>query len=96
MSYNVMFNNSVTAVGCEHLIRRMLVKDPDKRYTIEQIKKHRWLVGDGLLKPIVGAPTIASLVNGEQRPEDLYNETVLRLMEQLGMERQKTIDVGDI
>ncbi|EDV25667.1 uncharacterized protein TRIADDRAFT_24066 [Trichoplax adhaerens] len=28
---------------CESLIRNMLVKDPVKRYTIEQIKRHKWL-----------------------------------------------------
>lgn len=28
---------------CEHLIRHMLVVDPDKRLTISQIVKHRWL-----------------------------------------------------
>ena len=28
---------------CEHLIRRMLVLDPKKRYTIEQIRRHRWM-----------------------------------------------------
>ncbi|XP_049824727.1 uncharacterized protein LOC109605697 isoform X4 [Aethina tumida] len=28
---------------CEHLIRHMLVVDPDKRLTIQQIAKHRWL-----------------------------------------------------
>ncbi|XP_022222395.2 serine/threonine-protein kinase SIK3 isoform X3 [Drosophila obscura] len=28
---------------CEHLIRNMLVVEPDRRYTIRQIIKHRWL-----------------------------------------------------
>ncbi|XP_051861375.1 uncharacterized protein LOC117571311 isoform X3 [Drosophila albomicans] len=28
---------------CEHLIRNMLVVEPDRRYTIKQIIKHRWL-----------------------------------------------------
>uniref|UniRef100_W8B381 non-specific serine/threonine protein kinase n=1 Tax=Ceratitis capitata TaxID=7213 RepID=W8B381_CERCA len=32
---------------CEHLIRRMLVLDPLRRYTIEQIKNHRWVCGEG-------------------------------------------------
>ncbi|XP_055374022.1 uncharacterized protein LOC129607224 isoform X2 [Condylostylus longicornis] len=29
---------------CEHLIRHMLVVEPDRRYTLEQISKHRWLI----------------------------------------------------
>ncbi|XP_030369599.1 uncharacterized protein LOC115634549 isoform X2 [Scaptodrosophila lebanonensis] len=28
---------------CEHLIRNMLVVEPDRRYTLKQIMKHRWL-----------------------------------------------------
>ena len=28
---------------CEHLIRHMLVTDPDKRYTLQQIKQHKWM-----------------------------------------------------
>ncbi|XP_066261864.1 uncharacterized protein [Euwallacea similis] len=28
---------------CEHLIRHMLVVDADKRYTTQQVMKHRWL-----------------------------------------------------
>lgn len=28
---------------CEHLIRHMLVTEPDRRYTLKQIAKHRWL-----------------------------------------------------
>jgi hypothetical protein len=28
---------------CEYLIRHMLVVDPDKRLTMSQIAKHRWL-----------------------------------------------------
>ena len=32
---------------CEHLIRHMLVVDADKRYSLHQIKQHRWLALDG-------------------------------------------------
>lgn len=28
---------------CEHLIRHMLITDPDKRFTIAQIKSHKWM-----------------------------------------------------
>ncbi|XP_044740420.1 uncharacterized protein DDB_G0283357 isoform X2 [Chrysoperla carnea] len=29
---------------CEHLIRHMLIVDPERRFTMAQIKTHRWLV----------------------------------------------------
>lgn len=29
---------------CEHLIRHMLIVDPDRRLTIPQISLHRWLI----------------------------------------------------
>lgn len=67
----------------------MLVRDPEKRYTIEQIKKHKWLVADGEPRPIHGYPKAAFDVN---LSED-YSEHVLRLMEQLGLERNKAIEV---
>lgn len=82
---------------CEHLIRRMLVRDPEKRYTVEQIKKHRWLLADGPLKPINSLPAFhtntADITNGSSNPDECYNEQVLRLMDQIGIERQKTIEV---
>ena len=28
---------------CEHLIRHMLITDPEKRYTLQQIKQHKWM-----------------------------------------------------
>lgn len=33
---------------CEHLIRHMLVVDPDKRLSIDQIQSHKWMMGAGL------------------------------------------------
>lgn len=33
-----MFN-----IDCEHLIRHMLVVDPERRLSLEQISRHRWL-----------------------------------------------------
>ena len=29
---------------CEHLIRHMLIVDPDRRLSIPQILQHRWLI----------------------------------------------------
>ena len=30
-------------LDCEHLLRHMLVTEPSKRYSIEQIMAHRWM-----------------------------------------------------
>uniref|UniRef100_A0A6P7F3Q5 non-specific serine/threonine protein kinase n=1 Tax=Diabrotica virgifera virgifera TaxID=50390 RepID=A0A6P7F3Q5_DIAVI len=38
---------------CEHLIRHMLVVDPDKRLTVPQILKHRWLSDAPLIENVV-------------------------------------------
>lgn len=40
---------------CEHLIRRMLVVNPQRRYTCEQIVNHQWLRAD-----CVNAQTVAA------------------------------------
>lgn len=75
----------------------MLVRDPDKRYTIEQIKKHRWLLADGPLKQIHSFKPVnrcGVVENGVSNNQEEYNEHVLRLMDQIGMERQKTIEVS--
>jgi len=37
----------VSVAECEHLIRHMLVLDPNKRLSMEQICKHKWMkLGD--------------------------------------------------
>jgi serine/threonine-protein kinase SIK3 len=35
---------------CEHLIRHMLVTEPERRYTLKQIAKHRWLTRYNLIE----------------------------------------------
>ncbi|XP_018328680.1 serine/threonine-protein kinase SIK3 isoform X2 [Agrilus planipennis] len=55
---------------CEHLIRHMLVVDPDKRLTMSQIVKHRWLAE---------APPVDT---GPEKENEL-NKTVLEHMLQL-------------
>lgn len=78
---------------CEHLIRHMLVKDPNQRYTIEQIKKHKWMQADPAVKTILS-------INDEENLEgdkilDEYNEQALELMHGLGIdiERTKTVKI---
>ncbi|XP_014209439.1 serine/threonine-protein kinase SIK3-like isoform X2 [Copidosoma floridanum] len=37
---------------CEHLLKHMLVPDPERRYSIPQILAHRWMGGDGSGQPV--------------------------------------------
>jgi len=67
----------------------MLAVDPERRYTMNQIKKHRWMTADGQTKPI--------LPYGSERlsPCPEYSEQVLDLMEkQIKLDRNKTIEVS--
>ncbi|XP_071806169.1 serine/threonine-protein kinase SIK2-like [Asterias amurensis] len=72
---------------CEQLIRKMLVIDPAKRYTIEQIKNHKWMQMDG------GEPSpVTSPVAEIPKPIGEFNEQALRLMQSLGIDQQRTIE----
>lgn len=82
---------------CESLIRKMLVLDPSKRYTIEQIKRHRWMLADSSFElPIANqlitaaASGVGGGVGGTSGCEP--NEQILRLMQNLGIDAQKTRD----
>ncbi|XP_074039380.1 uncharacterized protein [Leptinotarsa decemlineata] len=65
---------------CESLIRKMLVLEPNKRYSVQQIKKHRWMQ---MGVPPAMPPTI---VVSNCQP----NEQILRLMQSLGIDSSKT------
>nr|CAH7733888.1 unnamed protein product [Callosobruchus chinensis] len=65
---------------CESLIRKMLVLEPNKRYTVQQIKKHRWMQ---MSSPPPLPPTISL---SSTQP----NEQILRLMQSLGIDSSKT------
>ena len=68
----------------------MLVLDPSKRLTINQIKKHKWMLAEG------GAPkqTPSSPVLDHNAKLGEFNEQILRLMHSLGIDQQKTMDVS--
>ncbi|XP_016995705.2 serine/threonine-protein kinase par-1 [Drosophila takahashii] len=72
---------------CEHLIRRMLVLEPTRRYTIEQIKRHRWMCPE-LLEHVL----IAKYNLGAERQAALEpSEDILRIMaEYVGIGPDKT------
>ncbi|XP_063230133.1 serine/threonine-protein kinase SIK2-like [Bacillus rossius redtenbacheri] len=68
---------------CESLIRKMLVLDPAKRYSVDCIKRHRWMVAEApRLLPSTGEQL------GGARAEP--NEQILRLMQSLGIDAAKT------
>ncbi|BFZ25443.1 hypothetical protein BsWGS_28482 [Bradybaena similaris] len=73
---------------CEHLIRRMLVLDPAKRYSIVHIRAHRWMQLNG------GCPRTApaSPIIGYNAKDGEYNEQILRIMQSLGIDHKKTME----
>ena len=74
---------------CENLIRRMLVLEPSKRFSIEQIKNHHWMqIGEGRPKSTPPSPLI-----GYNAKVGEFNEQILRLMQSLGINQQKTMEV---
>ncbi|XP_011213693.2 probable serine/threonine-protein kinase nek3 isoform X1 [Bactrocera dorsalis] len=72
---------------CEHLIRRMLVLDPSRRYTINQIKTHRWVCGEARDTVVVTQCSVN--MDGTSSIEP--NEDILRIMSEFaGIPPEKT------
>lgn len=69
---------------CESLIRKMLVLDPTRRFTIEQIKRHRWMTVED--SPVIKNPPLNSGGTACFEP----NDTILRIMQGIGIDSQKT------
>lgn len=69
----------------------MLVVDPAKRITIAQIWQHRWVQADpALLREAHAARTLCSY---DSSLGD-YDEQVLGVMRNLGIDRQRTLEVS--
>jgi serine/threonine protein kinase len=77
--------NSFSA-DCESLIRKMLVLQPSKRVTIEQIKRHRWMMVEVMDIPVIN--TFSNNVGGTAAYEP--NDQILRIMQNLGIDAQRT------
>ncbi|GAB1602325.1 serine/threonine-protein kinase SIK1-like [Argonauta hians] len=73
---------------CEQLIRKMLVLDPSKRYTIQQVRNHRWIQEDG--GPPKSLPP--SPVIGTKGQVGEFSEYILRQMHNNGIDQQRTIE----
>ncbi|XP_004636537.1 serine/threonine-protein kinase SIK3 isoform X2 [Octodon degus] len=75
---------------CEHLIRHMLVLDPNKRLSMEQICRHKWMkLGDA-------DPNFDRLIAEcqqlkEERQTEPLNEDVLLAMEDMGLDKERTL-----
>ena len=80
-----MQSSLLHVTDCESLIRKMLVLDPSKQYSVEHIKRHRWMVAE--------APRLLPSTGGEQHGAE-PNEQILRLMQSLGIDAVKTREVS--
>ena len=78
-------------LGCESLIRKMLVVDPRKRLTVAQICQHPWMLEASAEVQRDPRSTEAGGVSSQDSKP--YNEHVLRLMHSLNIDENKTIDV---
>ncbi|XP_046630920.1 serine/threonine-protein kinase SIK3-like isoform X3 [Daphnia pulicaria] len=76
---------------CEHLIRHMLIVDPERRLSIPQILQHRWLIMDDDGR---AGPDKSSEVNGEIPSDDpiSVNESIVDTMLKIpGLDREKIL-----
>ena len=63
----------------------MLVLQPSKRVTIDQIKRHRWMLVEVLEMPIIDGINLG--VGGTAAFEP--NDQILRIMHNLGIDSQR-------
>nr|XP_020482161.2 serine/threonine-protein kinase SIK2-like [Labrus bergylta]XP_029131708.1 serine/threonine-protein kinase SIK2-like [Labrus bergylta] len=75
---------------CENLIRKMLVVDPARRISVAQIKQHRWMLAD----PTAATQTLSHSLTEYNSNLGDYSEPVLGIMNTLGIDRQRTIEVS--
>uniref|UniRef100_A0A9J8BSG3 non-specific serine/threonine protein kinase n=1 Tax=Cyprinus carpio carpio TaxID=630221 RepID=A0A9J8BSG3_CYPCA len=71
---------------CESLIRRMLAVDPSKRFSVAQIKQHRWMQADH--SALCQSLSTSSCLEAQET----YNEAVLSIMQTVGIDRKRTIE----
>lgn len=64
----------------------MLVLEPTRRFSIEQIKRHRWMSVEVLDSPVIKNPPVNTGGTACFEP----NDVVLRIMQGLGIDPAKT------
>ncbi|XP_058050190.1 serine/threonine-protein kinase SIK3 isoform X2 [Ahaetulla prasina] len=75
---------------CEHLIRHMLVLEPSKRLSMEQICKHKWMKlgeADTDFSTLIAE---CQQLKAERQLEPL-NEEVLLAMAEMGLDKERTL-----
>lgn len=74
----------------------MLVLEPSRRYTAEQIRKHRWLQQHQYNEPQhTSNSEITAATNSRPTSQSSEpNEQILRLMQSLGIDQTKTKEVS--
>lgn len=68
----------------------MLVVDPSRRITVAQIKQHRWMLAD----PTAAHQTLSHSLTEYNSNLGDYSEPVLGIMNALGIDRRRTIEVN--
>ncbi|XP_040580561.1 uncharacterized protein [Lepeophtheirus salmonis] len=71
--------------SCESLIKKMLVRDPLKRYTMKMVKNHRWMQE----QVPVEFQNQSSIKEPSSQPR-IISEKVLRVMQSLGVDPTRT------
>ncbi|KAM3201263.1 hypothetical protein P3L10_033626 [Capsicum annuum] len=66
---------------CKHLLSQIFVADPEKRITIEEIKKHPWFLKDLPKEYMEGEEASLEMINGENEPSQSIDE-VLAIIEE--------------
>lgn len=69
----------------------MLVVDPARRISVAQIKQHRWMLAD----PTAAHQTLSHPLTEYNSNLGDYSEPVLGIMNTLGIDRQRTIEVTE-
>uniref|UniRef100_A0A452HG20 non-specific serine/threonine protein kinase n=1 Tax=Gopherus agassizii TaxID=38772 RepID=A0A452HG20_9SAUR len=75
---------------CEHLIRHMLVLDPSKRLSMEQICKHKWMKlgeADAEFDRLIAECQHLKI----ERQMEPLNEDVLLAMVEMGLDKERTL-----
>ncbi|XP_077985470.1 serine/threonine-protein kinase SIK3-like [Glandiceps talaboti] len=76
---------------CEHLIKNMLVLDPNKRYNIDQVTTHKWFkMGeeDVVLEQLISDSRNQSDIEHIDEP---INEQILQHMVNIGFDKERTL-----
>ncbi|XP_053728887.1 serine/threonine-protein kinase SIK3 homolog isoform X1 [Synchiropus splendidus] len=78
------------STDCEYLIRHMLVLEPSRRLTMEQICKNKWMK-QGDPDPDFDRLIVECEQVKTERETELINDQVLIAMSEMGLDRERTI-----